>query len=105
MPRNRENLCDQQIALYLAPGPASSSRPTFSTLDAAGKLRESGPGRDGPLALVHMKPASILPLRRIRRPPEDDHEATHVVPGTAIAGRASVFDHALPQRAGGAFDS
>jgi hypothetical protein len=92
------------MALYLMPGAASSSRPTSSTLSTAGNLRgtrartrrrdRSGRssvtvkkkrrdravdrGRLHPvLALVHLKPANILSLRRIGRLPQEGCEAAH----------------------------
>jgi ABC-2 type transport system ATP-binding protein len=61
------------------------------------------------LALVNLKPANILGRRRIRRPSKEGREAANkanilVLRIRSQAAHRHIFEHALPQRADGAFD-
>jgi hypothetical protein len=61
-------------------------------------------------ALVHLKPANILSLRRIGRPPEEGCKAAHkanifVLSVRSQAAHRHIFEHPLAQRTDGAFDS
>jgi hypothetical protein len=58
---------------------------------------------------MNLKPANILSFCRIRRLTEEDSEAAHNANIIALrvgsqAAHRHVFEHALPQRADGAFD-
>ena len=61
------------------------------------------------LALVNLKPANILGRRGIRRLSKEGREVAHKANIVALrigsqAAHRHVFEHALPQRADGAFD-